>query len=324
MKIAEREDVKPKEGEHKYGDVKFADEKNKKYPIDTAAHIRAAWNYIHKPKNAAEYDAADVAKIKAKIVAAWKDKIDSKGPPSAAKKYSASQLEKNADAERLAQCAQALLGEPVIEKGLFNVAQFAQVMMQLCAILDCAEYEADAEGDDSPVPAQIQAALKPIAEAFLAMAEEEIHEAVPQETTVKTVDPTELEKLGAKHSAETKSHIEALKKAHAEMGKHLDAMDGKEGEEDGKDDDEEAEKLAKVTAERDDLMKRLAEVGELLPKILAMPQPVKGVVRAVSKAATPGSEETIEVLKKDGSPDYQATAMNLMKQAYKQPVAFTR
>ena len=29
-------------GEHKYGDVKFADPENGKYPIDTEEHIRAA------------------------------------------------------------------------------------------------------------------------------------------------------------------------------------------------------------------------------------------------------------------------------------------
>ena len=85
FKVAARSDTTPAEGEHKYGDVAFADAKNKKYPIDTAAHIRAAWNYIHKPANAGKYSAADVARIKAKIVAAWKKKIDPKGPPEAQK-----------------------------------------------------------------------------------------------------------------------------------------------------------------------------------------------------------------------------------------------
>jgi hypothetical protein len=84
-KVAAREDVKPAEGKEKYGDVAFADAKNKKYPIDTEAHIRAAWNYISKRKNAAKYSAADVKAIKAKIVAAWKKMIDKEGPPSAAK-----------------------------------------------------------------------------------------------------------------------------------------------------------------------------------------------------------------------------------------------
>jgi hypothetical protein len=81
--IAKREGVSPEEGEHKYGDVRFADERNKKYPIDTADHVRAAWNYINKPDNAAKYGAEDLATIKRKIIAAWKKLIDEEGPPSA-------------------------------------------------------------------------------------------------------------------------------------------------------------------------------------------------------------------------------------------------
>ncbi len=83
MAISRREDVNPKRGVSEYGNVRFADEKNKKYPIDTEEHIRAAWNYINKSKNAGKYSAEEVATIKRKIVAAWKDKIDKAGPPSA-------------------------------------------------------------------------------------------------------------------------------------------------------------------------------------------------------------------------------------------------
>ncbi len=83
--IKKRKDVNPKSGKNKYGNVKFADEKNKKYPIDTEAHIRAAWNYINKSKNSGKYGSEDVKSIKAKIIRAWKKKIDKNGPPSAAK-----------------------------------------------------------------------------------------------------------------------------------------------------------------------------------------------------------------------------------------------
>lgn len=86
FKIAKRKDVKPSEGESQYGDVTYADPVNKKYPIDTEEHIRAAWNYINKPNDSGKYDSKDVATIKDRIVAAWKDKIDKAGPPSAAAK----------------------------------------------------------------------------------------------------------------------------------------------------------------------------------------------------------------------------------------------
>lgn len=83
--ISQREDVNPKEGVDKYGKVEFADAKNHKYPIDTAEHIRAAWNYINKRVNDGKYTDAEVEQIKNKIIAAWKKKIDKAGPPSAGK-----------------------------------------------------------------------------------------------------------------------------------------------------------------------------------------------------------------------------------------------
>lgn len=66
-KIDQREDVKPIEGEQKYGDVEFADPTNKKYPIDTPEHVRAAWSYINHKDNAAKYDADEVNVIKDRI-----------------------------------------------------------------------------------------------------------------------------------------------------------------------------------------------------------------------------------------------------------------
>ncbi|MCX6217000.1 DUF6582 domain-containing protein [Spirosoma sp.] len=66
-KIDPREDVNPNEGERKYGDVDFADRTNKKYPIDTPEHVRAAWSYINHKDNAAKYDADEVATIKDRI-----------------------------------------------------------------------------------------------------------------------------------------------------------------------------------------------------------------------------------------------------------------
>ncbi len=58
--IERRDDVNPTEGEREYGDVTFADPTNKKYPIDTPEHIRAAWSYINHKDNAAKYDKDEV------------------------------------------------------------------------------------------------------------------------------------------------------------------------------------------------------------------------------------------------------------------------
>jgi len=71
--IHRRKDVNPEYGEHKYGDVKFADPVNNKYPIDTEEHVRAAWSYINHKDNAAEYKKDEAELIKGRIKRAAKE-----------------------------------------------------------------------------------------------------------------------------------------------------------------------------------------------------------------------------------------------------------
>jgi HK97 family phage prohead protease len=90
--LIEKKDPAKPYGDVAYADPGYQDDGKKRYPIDTEAHIRAAWNYINKPKNAGKYSGDEVSKIKGRIVAAWKRKIDPKGPPSAEKDYSADEV----------------------------------------------------------------------------------------------------------------------------------------------------------------------------------------------------------------------------------------
>ena len=80
--IEKRNDINPERGLKEYNNVKFADETNKKYPIDTPEHIRAAWSYFHMPRNYEKYDEKDRETIKNKIIKAWQMKISPDGPPS--------------------------------------------------------------------------------------------------------------------------------------------------------------------------------------------------------------------------------------------------
>lgn len=69
--IMEKDSSKP------YGDVSYADpgyqaDKKKRYPIDTAKHVRAAWSYINQADNAKAYSAAQLRRIKSKIKSAAK------------------------------------------------------------------------------------------------------------------------------------------------------------------------------------------------------------------------------------------------------------
>lgn len=60
-----------------YGSVEYADpgyqaDKVKRYPIDTEAHAKAAWSYIHQAGNAEKYTADQLSSIRQKIQAALK------------------------------------------------------------------------------------------------------------------------------------------------------------------------------------------------------------------------------------------------------------
>ncbi|MDD3237144.1 MAG: hypothetical protein PHV37_03515 [Candidatus Gastranaerophilales bacterium] len=81
--IEKREGVYPEHGLHEYGNVLFADPVNKKYPIDTPEHIKAAWRYIHMYRDEDKYSPQDLRTIEERIIQAWKDKINPEGPPSA-------------------------------------------------------------------------------------------------------------------------------------------------------------------------------------------------------------------------------------------------
>lgn len=336
-KIAKRPDVDPKAGEDKYGAVEYADPKNKKYPLDTAKHIRAAWSYIHMPKNAAKYSSEDADAIKAKIVSAWKEKVDKAGPPAAEKmlEAQADRLAKNANAAPFAAAIATLIGfEPQLEKGLWAVAQFAGLLEQLACMADGVDWEEEYEGDDSTLPAQMRAALKPLAQAFLAMAEEETNEALHgqlnDDAALELAAGNEgLAKRGAKHSAATKAHFDGMRAAHKAMGEHLDAL---QAEPDGDEDGGDAEKLAKaagelqkVTAERDDALAKLAEITKQHAAWLTQRQPPKGAARVVEKTLSTdtGDEPAVDdspVLKADGTVDHEATAAKLMKVAYRKPM----
>jgi phage head maturation protease len=67
----ERADKMP-HGDVEYADPGYQDDKKKRYPVDTAEHVRAALSYIGQEANAAKYSADDLKKVKANITAAAK------------------------------------------------------------------------------------------------------------------------------------------------------------------------------------------------------------------------------------------------------------
>jgi hypothetical protein len=319
-KVAERDDTSPKEGKAKYGNVKFADEKNKKYPIDTEAHIRAAWNYINKPKNAGKYSEDDVKGIKSAIVAAWKDKIDKDGPPAAE------------DSKKVDDYGD-------LRKGLLSCADFAHIIQALVRLTEAVEYEAAAEGDGSQLPAKLTNAIADLGDILVAMVQEEIDEEV-NGTEAKDQEPRPvmamaeaiqdmqkriepLRKVGAKHSKETLSKIQSLHDHSVELGAACAATKMV------KSDDTEA--LAKLQSDNDGLAKLVSEAAETIKNLSAdvemykaMPKPSKARLMVVTKGQDIGIEieqkEVEPIRKHDGSIDEAATALKKVFLAGGQPL----
>lgn len=350
-KIAERDDTSAKEGENKYGDVRFADEKNKKYPIDTAAHIRAAWNYINKPHNAGKYSSEDADTIKSHIVAAWKEKIDSAGPPSAAEKclagFRAEMLSKSAKAAPMLKALAELRGD-TLEKGMYAVAQLAMIVDSLNCLQEGQEWEAAFEGDGSVLPDELKQAVKDLGEILIHMADEEIEELTMEDEDADVVAfaakvddlhkfaTGSLKKVGAKHSKETMDKLQTIHDTVHEMGaKCVDAGDENKAEA------EDAEKLHKADlkkahsavteitdalkkahGERDELKKQLSTVTVERDTALvkakqwdALPAKPKGPAISINKAEDNGTGEPVkkvEPVMKDGKVDGQATAKALI------------
>jgi Putative phage serine protease XkdF len=207
-KVAERSDTKPSEGESKYGNVEFADPKNKKYPIDTEAHIRAAWSYINMERNASKYSAADVKSIKSRIKAA-------------AKKHGININDK------VARIVASLLGGSEIEKGLYGVQELASVYERLRSLYQMAEYEAEREHDEdtSQVCPMLEEILRVTGGCLRNWLDEELTE-FEQGTDVDDLGAGEIAMALTQADIEKKygkAHTAALEAIHKGLGEAMEA-----------------------------------------------------------------------------------------------------
>ena len=122
-----------------YADPGYQPDGKPRYPINTERHIRAAWSYINRPSNTKRYTAGQVARIRAAIVAAWKDKVNSDGPPSA-------------NDDKKASFA-------ALTKALCDVGRMAQIAHDLDWLRDALDVAAAIKGDDLPQPSRPQAII---------------------------------------------------------------------------------------------------------------------------------------------------------------------
>jgi uncharacterized protein DUF6582 len=144
------------DAEVQYADPGYQLDGKKRYPIDTDRHVRAAWNYIHNPGNARKYNNLQLKRIKAEIIAAWKDKIGEDGPPS------------TSDREKAVRAA--------LKKALWDVGHIARAIIELDWLREALDLEAAIENDSSPQSARLQEIINELCGFLNSLATEEAGE----------------------------------------------------------------------------------------------------------------------------------------------------
>jgi len=275
-----------------YGDVEYA-APGGKYPVDTPAHIRAAWSYINMPKNAAKVDDAEA--VKAKIVAAWKKKIDPDGPPSAEKADLLGDLSKSWPLV-------LAMEEVALEKGFYTVGRVANSLAPLADIVMSVIWEEAMEQDsDSTLP---QTGLNLLAAhrsflidmineesaEFMDAAEKaggdgiallapciapDVMEMAQKLGDLHKLDTGLMEKVGAKISNANMKHVQAMHDHSQAMGATCDSANCAE-----------AEKMAKVEADAAEAARLRRVLAASVPQVQALTQLVKDTQSTMEKMAS--------------------------------------
>jgi phage head maturation protease len=224
-----------------------------------------------------------------------------------------------------------------VKKGMYQVARLAALIDALDELQHSTEWEAEAEGDASPIPDELKAACASLCAVLRGMVAEETAEieadkeavakasgdglsgAETKQTkeTKQTVPlpSADLLKAGARHSKADMERVQAIHDNSAGLGADCGGGKADAGGELAKateiltkvhnDLAKANESLAKVVAENDTLKKRVEELGKL-------PAPPKGALKAIEKA----DDVTRAEEKKDEAPK---TPLEAIKKAHQNP-----
>lgn len=239
-----------------------------------------------------------------------------------------------------------------IRKGMYSVSRFADLICSLSYLASDAQWEAESEKDNSPVPAALAAWIAQGGELFKEMAAEEIDELIAQ---LKITDPlvvvVDAVELSEKATDLRKSLMEAsavglvdfltIGKAHMPE-KELAALALADGFEKAADAvvakltpesdavakvEQLTAQISKVESERDEAItkaeKLTTERDEAIAKfdkLAAQPAPTKAALRIVVEkgvdVATEAPAKAEPIRKADGSIDHEATAMQEIKKLH--------
>lgn len=177
----------------------------------TQRHIRNALARLDQTKGIPE---GEKDKVKARIEAAARSHgIDAAGDKSVrGLSVLKASIDKAAEAKGL-------------EKGLYEVSRFAEILGSMAYLYESALFEAEIEGDGSEVPEELRELVESMTETFIAMATEEARElSARNKKGDNTMTPEELQKQQdlekaakkslASHFAKAASHHEKMADKH--------------------------------------------------------------------------------------------------------------
>jgi hypothetical protein len=114
-----------------------------------------------------------------------------------------------------------------LRKGLYSVARFAGLIEELEWLQQSCEFEAEMEGDESPVPDEIKKSIATLCACLRAMVEEETNELLDEEEMLEFGEMLEMSARAPMHKVLGEKAAKLLAKAGARHGKadatHLDA-----------------------------------------------------------------------------------------------------
>ncbi|MGC0154841.1 hypothetical protein ACPRNU_20480 [Chromobacterium vaccinii] len=217
------------------------------------------------------------------------------------KKSSAPAAEPEAVTEDSPVAEPVAKAEPKIEKGMYSVGDFANVLRDIFWMASDAQDEANWEGDDSPVPARLREWLKTGAEIFNAMAAEESAELVASLGKARAqgnIGKVEAAPAPAAELQIAEPVIKALAPAGEDIVKSLQEQVSKM-----------AGQFEVVTKAHESLQADHAALVEKFNKMPTEPKAVIAVEKGVDAVAAPARQEVEPVRKADGSVDEHATAL---------------
>lgn len=224
--------------------------------------------------------------------------------PAAGEPVMATGLEQAVAALKL--LAPHVQGNPVaVVKGLYTAGRSLELLGAICGLVCDAAWEAGYEKDGSTVPAQLADAARALAAATLAMAQEEIAEALAalpelEEIAMADADGAVIElaragidavkantalctKAGARNSTADLKRIQGIHDASKELGAGCEAEKTAT-----------AEEVAKITAERDtykgqidQALPGIAELGDQVSKLAGDLTAAKAKISELEKTPAP-------------------------------------